>query len=123
VLREPETRDRASYIELLASPEVGTYLGGPGPRDELEREMSGAPERRPGLFIVELDGAMIGQIILGRAIPQRTSTDGGLKAEGRRVLFDAAPDATTFGSRGGRRAAGGTSLRDRSTVTITNGGQ
>jgi RimJ/RimL family protein N-acetyltransferase len=67
VLREPEARDRAAFIELLASPEVGTYLGGPRPRDELEREMPGAPERRPGLFIVDLDGAMIGQIILRRA--------------------------------------------------------
>jgi hypothetical protein len=28
---------------------VGAYLGGPRPRDELEREMPGAPERRPGL--------------------------------------------------------------------------
>jgi hypothetical protein len=31
VLREPEARDRAAFIELLASPEVGTYLGGPRP--------------------------------------------------------------------------------------------
>jgi RimJ/RimL family protein N-acetyltransferase len=67
VLREPEARDRAAVIELLASPEVGTYLGGPRPRDELERAMPGAPERRPGLFTVDLDGAMIGQIILSRA--------------------------------------------------------
>jgi RimJ/RimL family protein N-acetyltransferase len=67
VLREPEARDRAAVIELLASPEVGTYLGGPRPRDELERAMPGAPERRPGLFIVDLDGAMIGQITLSRA--------------------------------------------------------
>src|ERR1700722_17580696 len=67
VLREPEARDRATFIELLASPEVGTYLGGPRPRDEIEREMPGAPERRPGLFIVDLDGAMIGQVILRRA--------------------------------------------------------
>ncbi|WP_411133029.1 GNAT family N-acetyltransferase [Streptomyces sp. C10] len=66
VLREPEARDRAAFIELLASPEVGTYLGGPRPRDELEREMPGAPSRRPGLFIVDLDGAMIGQITLTR---------------------------------------------------------
>jgi Acetyltransferase (GNAT) domain len=29
--------------------------------------MPGAPERRPGLFIVDLGGAMIGQIILSRA--------------------------------------------------------
>ena len=67
VLREPEARDRAAVIDLLASPEVGTYLGGPRPRDDLERELPGAPERHPGLFIVDLDGAMIGQVILRRA--------------------------------------------------------
>jgi RimJ/RimL family protein N-acetyltransferase len=67
VLREPEARDRGAVIELLASPEVGTYLGGPRPREELEREMPGAPERPPGLFIVDLGGAMIGQVILKRA--------------------------------------------------------
>ena len=70
VLREPEARDRAAFIELLASPEVGTYLGGPRPRDKLEREMPGTPgtpERPPGLFTVDLDGAMIGQVILKRA--------------------------------------------------------
>lgn len=64
MLREPETRDRAAFIELLASPEVHTYLGGPRPHDELEREMPGAPERWPGSFAVDLDGAMIGQILL-----------------------------------------------------------
>ena len=67
VLREPEARDRAAVIELLASPEVGTYLGGPRPRDELERAMPGAPERCSGHFIVDLDGAMIGTITLDRA--------------------------------------------------------
>ena len=67
VLRAPQARDRATVVELLASPEVGTYLGGPRPRDKLEREMPGAPQRPPGLFIVDLDGAMIGQVILGRA--------------------------------------------------------
>ncbi len=67
MLREPEARDRAAFIELLASPEVGTYLGGPRPRDELEREIPEVPGRHPGLFIVDLGGAMIGQIILRRA--------------------------------------------------------
>ncbi|MFC8372046.1 MULTISPECIES: GNAT family N-acetyltransferase [unclassified Streptomyces] len=66
VLREPEDRDRAAVIELLASPEVGTYLGGPRPRAELEREMPRASGRRPGLFTVALDGAMIGRITLTR---------------------------------------------------------
>ncbi|GAB2463865.1 GNAT family N-acetyltransferase [Streptomyces incanus] len=71
VLREPGARDRAAFIELLASPEVHTYLGGPRPRDELEREMPGAPERWPGSFVVAPDGAMIGQILLRRATGHR----------------------------------------------------
>jgi RimJ/RimL family protein N-acetyltransferase len=66
VLRAPETRDRAAFIELLASPEVHTYLGGPRPRDALERELPEVPERWPGSFVVELDGAMIGQVLLRR---------------------------------------------------------
>ncbi|KFF95161.1 GCN5 family acetyltransferase [Streptomyces scabiei] len=72
VLREPEARDRAAFIELLASPEVHTYLGGPRPRDELEREMPEAPERWPGSFVVDLDGVMIGQILLRRALEHRS---------------------------------------------------
>ncbi|MFM9694393.1 GNAT family N-acetyltransferase [Streptomyces europaeiscabiei] len=72
VLREPEARDRAAFIELLASPEVHTYLGGPRSRDELEREMPEAPERWPGSFVVDLDGVMIGQILLRRALEHRS---------------------------------------------------
>jgi RimJ/RimL family protein N-acetyltransferase len=71
LLREPEARDRTTFIELLASPEVHAYLGGPRPRDELEREMPEVPERRPGSFVVELDGAMIGQVLLRRATGHR----------------------------------------------------
>ncbi|MFJ4333522.1 MULTISPECIES: GNAT family N-acetyltransferase [unclassified Streptomyces] len=67
VLREAEDRDRAAFVELLASPEVHTYLGGPRPRAELERELPLAPGRRPGSFVVDLDGAMIGQVLLRRA--------------------------------------------------------
>jgi RimJ/RimL family protein N-acetyltransferase len=70
VLRESEARDRAAFIELLASPEVHTYLGGPRLRDELEREMPGVPERWPGSFVVDLDGVMIGQILLRRSSEQ-----------------------------------------------------
>jgi RimJ/RimL family protein N-acetyltransferase len=82
VLRESEARDRAAFIELLASPEVGTYLGGPQPRDQLERELPEVPDRRPGHFVVDLDGAMIGQIILRRAnvSPHRSAAIAG-KAE------------------------------------------
>ncbi|WP_406058955.1 GNAT family N-acetyltransferase [Streptomyces sp. NBC_01077] len=66
VLRESEARDRAAFVELFASPEVGTYVGGSRPRDELERGMPEVPGRRPGLFVIELDGAMIGMITLDR---------------------------------------------------------
>jgi RimJ/RimL family protein N-acetyltransferase len=66
VLRASESRDRAAFIELNASPEVGTYIGGPRPRDELERALPETPDRRPGLFVIELDGAMIGTIELNR---------------------------------------------------------
>ncbi|WP_329013036.1 GNAT family N-acetyltransferase [Streptomyces sp. NBC_00690] len=66
VLREPEVRDHAAFIELLASAEVHTYLGGPRPRDEVNRAVAEIAERRPGLFVVDLDGAMIGQITLTR---------------------------------------------------------
>ncbi|WP_020122441.1 GNAT family N-acetyltransferase [Streptomyces canus] len=71
VLRESEARDRAAFIDLLASPEVHTYLGGPIARDKLERETPEVPERWPGSFVVELDGAMIGQILLRRATEHR----------------------------------------------------
>ncbi|WP_406835444.1 GNAT family N-acetyltransferase [Streptomyces sp. AHU1] len=66
VLREPEARDRAAVIELFASPEVGSFVGGPRPRAEIERAMPGAPGRRPGRFAVDLDGAMIGEVTLTR---------------------------------------------------------
>ncbi len=66
MLREQEVQDRAAVIELLASPEVGTYIGGARPRDELEAAVPEVPRRRPGLFVVELDGAMIGTITLDR---------------------------------------------------------
>ncbi|MFD0312669.1 GNAT family N-acetyltransferase [Streptomyces flavalbus] len=67
VLREAEARDRATFIELLTSPEVHTYLGGPRPRDELERKTPEVPEQWAGSFVVERDGAMIGQLLLRRA--------------------------------------------------------
>ncbi|MFC9157045.1 GNAT family N-acetyltransferase [Streptomyces bauhiniae] len=67
VLRESEGRDRAAFIELYASPDVHTHLGGPRPREDLEREMPEVPGRRPGSFVVVLDGAMIGHVMLTRA--------------------------------------------------------
>ena len=93
VLREPEARDRAALIELLASPEVGTYLGGPRPREELEREVPGTPVRAPGLFTVDLDGAMIGQVIVRRAMGHCPAA-----AEGKAELgYQFLPEAWGFG--------------------------
>ena len=71
VLRESEARDRATVIELFASPEVRTYLGGARPRDELEREVPELPGRRPGFFVVDLDGAMIGIVTFDRRDAER----------------------------------------------------
>jgi RimJ/RimL family protein N-acetyltransferase len=71
VLRESEARDRAAFIELFASPEVGTYIGGPRPRDELERTVPEVPGRRFGFFVIELGGAMIGMITLDRRDAER----------------------------------------------------
>ncbi|MEU6673792.1 GNAT family N-acetyltransferase [Streptomyces sp. NPDC046925] len=66
VLRESEARDRAAFIELFASPEVRTYLGGPRSRDELERAVPEIPGRRPGVFVIDIAGVMMGSIHLDR---------------------------------------------------------
>lgn len=71
VLRRSEARDRAAFIELFASPEVHTYLGGPRPRDELESAVPEVPGRRPGLFVIDLGGAMIGTVALDRRGAER----------------------------------------------------
>ncbi len=93
VLRESEARDRAAFIELFASPEVGTYLGGPRPRDELERAVPEVPGRRPGSFVADLGGAMIGQIILSRATGHGPPAAAGMAELGYLFL----PQAWGFG--------------------------
>jgi RimJ/RimL family protein N-acetyltransferase len=71
VLRDPEARDRAAVIELFASPEVGAYIGGPRPRDEIEAAMPDVPPPRPGLSVIDLNGAMIGIVTLDRRDAER----------------------------------------------------
>ena len=71
MLREAEARDRTAVIELFASSEVHTYLGGPRPREELERAVPEVPGRRPGYFVVDLDGAAIGTVTLARREGER----------------------------------------------------
>ncbi|MGW8666991.1 GNAT family N-acetyltransferase [Streptomyces niveus] len=78
VLREAGARDRGRFVELFASPEVGVYVGGARPRDELERAMPAVPGQRAGLFVVDLDGAMIGMVTLDRRDAERP---GGGEAE------------------------------------------
>ncbi|MFD4703114.1 GNAT family N-acetyltransferase [Streptomyces niveus] len=78
VLREAGAGDRERFVELFASPEVGVYVGGTRPRDELERAMPAVPGRRPGLFVVDRDGAMIGMVTLDR---RDAEGPGGGKAE------------------------------------------
>ncbi|MFD8477853.1 GNAT family N-acetyltransferase [Kitasatospora sp. NPDC059673] len=64
VLRPSEARDRAGFVELFASPEVGTHIGGARPREDLERAVPEVPGQRPGVFVAELDGTMIGLVTL-----------------------------------------------------------
>jgi RimJ/RimL family protein N-acetyltransferase len=56
---------------MFTSAEVYTYLGGPRSRDELERTAPEIPGRRPGVFVIELDGAMIGMITIDRRDAER----------------------------------------------------
>lgn len=71
VLRASRAGDRTAFIELFASPEVRTYLGGPRPRDELERDVPEIPGHRPGVFVIDLDGTPIGTVMLDRRDTER----------------------------------------------------
>jgi RimJ/RimL family protein N-acetyltransferase len=71
VLREAEARDRAAVIDLFSSPHVGAHIGGAQARDDLERAVPAVPGQRPGFFVAELDGAMIGIVTLDRRDAER----------------------------------------------------
>lgn len=71
VLRESEASDRACLVKLFSSPDVGTYVCGAQPREELERTVPETPGRRAGFFVVELDGTMIGMVTLDRRDSER----------------------------------------------------
>ncbi|MFG2825114.1 GNAT family N-acetyltransferase [Kitasatospora sp. NPDC048365] len=79
VLRESEARDRAAFVELFSSPEVGTYTGGARSRADVEIAMPTLPGRRFGVFVVELDGEMVGVITLDRRGVERV---GHIRPEG-----------------------------------------
>ncbi|MFT2018026.1 GNAT family N-acetyltransferase [Streptomyces sp. 796.1] len=82
VLRASAARDRAAFVELFASPEVGTYIGGARPREELERAVPEVPGNRAGTFVVAREGAMIGMVTLDR---RGTERRGRVRAEGDEV--------------------------------------
>jgi RimJ/RimL family protein N-acetyltransferase len=65
-LRELERHDRDAVIEILTSPEVRAYLGGPRQRDEVERTLPAVLTGRAGLFVIDLEGAMIGIVTVDR---------------------------------------------------------
>lgn len=65
-LRVSEARDREGLIELFASPEVGTFIGGERPREELEASVPEIPGRREGFFVVERDGEFLGMVTFDR---------------------------------------------------------
>ncbi|WP_199781411.1 GNAT family N-acetyltransferase [Streptomyces sp. SPB074] len=66
VLRASTARDRAAFIELFASEEVGTYQGGARPRAELETAVPDVPGQRPGFFVIAVAGEMAGAVTLDR---------------------------------------------------------
>jgi RimJ/RimL family protein N-acetyltransferase len=67
----------------LTSPEVRAYLGGPRARDEVERTLPDVPKGRPGLFMVDLEGLLIGIVTIERRDPGRPGhvRPDGLEAE------------------------------------------
>ncbi|GHG25422.1 GNAT family N-acetyltransferase [Streptomyces filamentosus] len=79
LLRPAEARDRGPFVELFASPEVGAHIGGARPRDELDRVVPEVPGQRPGVFVADLGGTMIGMITLD---PRGAERPGHVRAEG-----------------------------------------
>lgn len=96
VLREAEARDRPAIIELNASSEVFAYLGGPQPRDELERLVPEVPARYAGSFVVERDGSAVGVVTFRRRDRERP---GHVRPEGDEVELGylLLPEAWGFG--------------------------
>ncbi|MGC5165960.1 GNAT family N-acetyltransferase [Luteimicrobium sp. DT211] len=78
LLREPEAGDRAALVELMSSAEVGRFIGGSRPREEVERDLPDPPRRRPGLWVVEHDGATIGAVMLD---PRDAADQGNLRPD------------------------------------------
>lgn len=98
LLRESEARDRAAVIELNASARVSVYLGGPQPREELERSVPEVPGQHVGWFAVELDGTMIGTVQLKPHAPSERPGSARRRKAGRTELgYLFLPEAWGYG--------------------------
>jgi RimJ/RimL family protein N-acetyltransferase len=75
VLRPPEARDRAAFLDLGTDDEVNRHLGGGRDRATLDAELPAVPADRPGQFVVEHDGAFVAWFGLGRRDPARPGAD------------------------------------------------
>jgi RimJ/RimL family protein N-acetyltransferase len=82
LVRRAEARDREGYIELMCSDEVHRFLGGPRPREDVERVAPEVRANRPGVFSVEADGVLIGTVTVDRRDPGRP---GHLRTQGNEV--------------------------------------
>jgi RimJ/RimL family protein N-acetyltransferase len=71
LLRPTEARDRDPYINLLCSEDVNRYLGGPQPRQRVERNAPQVPGHRPGVFAVLANDVFVGTVTVDRRDPQR----------------------------------------------------
>lgn len=83
LLRPTEARDRPSYVDLACSPEVYRYLGGPQPRERIERAAPEVPGDRPGVFTVLTGDEFVGTVNVDRRGPERPGhvTPGGNELE------------------------------------------
>lgn len=82
VLRQSPMRDRPVFVELFASARVREFLGGPRARAEPERSVPVLPGDRPGAFVTERKGPLIGIVTLDR---REASRPGHVRPEGGEV--------------------------------------
>lgn len=75
VLRAPEARDREAFLDLGTDDEVNRHLGGGRDRAVLDAELPEVPADRPGQFVVEHDGELVGWIGLNRRDPSRPGAE------------------------------------------------
>lgn len=92
IIRPAGAGDRPGCVELLCSPSVRRYLGGPKERREVESEMPEVPMAYPGHFAVEEDGLFLGTVTVDRRPRSRPGhlTSGGHELE---VSYTFLPDA------------------------------